>query len=212
MKNLHRPSFRPLVLLALLLAGLALSGCAGRLARPDPDGLEREAGTYRAAVRLYEAGESEAARQRFQQLSETAGDPSLRASSRIALAGIELAEADTPEELDAAKEAWKKAVGTADAGTGRDAAMLAPLAPLIDRFQLPAPDQNLAKPKIVLAPPRRKCPEQDKLDAANEQLAECRKQRAAQDKRVKQLQDQMKALESIHKEILDKKKEMSGPK
>jgi hypothetical protein len=138
---------------------------------------------YEQGVCAYEAGEIKRAVTLWREALKIETDPALRQKVLFALASVKLAQAGNETELNSALdllETWAK--GSPPGGSGED-----------PRMMLPA-IRSLKPPFAV-----------KELKATMER--ECSKKLAEREEQVRRsLQQQVKALETIHQQIQEKKK------
>lgn len=195
------------------LCGLALAACLGcarhepapPVASPEPvaavpapepapapatpapvRAAERET-AYDRGVRAYDAGELKKATALWREAATTETDQAARRRALFALAAVKLAQAGSESELSTALDlldAWDKA--SPPGGSGED-----------PRFLLPA--LRAFKPAFAVK------------EAKTAGERECAKKLAEREELVRRtIQQQVKALETIHQQIQEKKKGLSN--
>jgi len=144
---------------------------------------------YGKAEAAYAGGDYRRAAELFDALGKDASDPVLARRAAYGLACSLLMSAETREEYKGALGKWNQWAAMAPVdGTREDPRMLGPLL------------QILRQPGDG-----REAPRPSKADA------DCAKRLADKDKEVRLLNNQIKALEKIHREIQERKKEISSP-
>ncbi len=148
--------------------------------------IERET-AYDQGLRAYEAGELKRATSLWREACTAETDPAVRQKALFALAAVKLAQAGNDAELSTAMdllEAWAK--NSPSGGSGED-----------PRFVLPM--LRSFKPGFAFK----------EFKTATEK--ECAKKLAEREEQVRRsLQQQVKALETIHREIQEKKKGLTN--
>lgn len=207
-----------IALLSCLL-GLLPACAAIRVAPPaaEPEKPAEEPSQAADQIRYHEGlaafgrGDYDQAAALFEPLARHCQSPDLRRRARYALASVNMITADTPGEMRDAVNLWRSWALTDEPSEVNEDPRL--MAPLLDRL-LQAP-LTQPKPAAQSKPkpqpkPRFEIDPECRENAA--QLTDCRKNVKSLERRIKQLQDQMRALEAIHLEIQEKKKEMSAPR
>jgi hypothetical protein len=187
----------------LACAVLLAAGCAAKSVTRDVPPVDtkvardREApadtSAYDWAAAVFARGEYRRAAELFDALSADAVDPALRRRAAFGSACSLLAAVETRDDFKAAKAKWKQweALAAAEnmgSSSGEDPKMLSPW---LKNLRHPAENREAAKTA--------------KADA------DCAKRLAEKEKEVKLLTNQIKALEKIHREIQERKKELSSP-
>ncbi|MBF0481042.1 MAG: hypothetical protein HQK81_11195 [Desulfovibrionaceae bacterium] len=186
-------------------AVFALAGCAAgnHPAQPESTGLANPANAeiaakaqmpgvsqmYETAAAAYGGGDYRRAAELFGVLAGDAADPVLARRAAYGQACALLLAAGAPEEYAAALAKWNAWAATPPRPEiAEDPRMLAPL---LQVQRQPGGARDAAKPS--------------KADA------ECARRLADKEKEVRLLVNQIKALEKIHREIQERKKELSSP-
>jgi hypothetical protein len=203
--------------LGVALAVVGILGCTS-LPRANTAGEQprvRDVGApfWEEGVAALQRGDYREAASVFETLSKSAATPEHRRRALYALACTRLATAQTPDELNAALNLWNLWSQTAAAAiTDEDPRLMAPLLPRL----MPSAQASLTPRQV--APPGKS----DKAGAAPTikvvKDKECEKLYRDSDREVQRLKRQLKtlrhqieALESIHRTIQEKKKEVSAP-
>ncbi|SMC21504.1 hypothetical protein SAMN02746041_01193 [Desulfacinum hydrothermale DSM 13146] len=190
-QTLRRVSFG-----VLLLAFAAISplGCAHFL--PQQSTEERPAATssqeqffnqWHEAMIFFEKGDFASAHDIFERLSHEETDPRLQQQALFAMACMRLIQAKSPEEFRSAVnvwELWKKQYQPS-----RDCEDPRLLTPLLQN--LPAMQERALLSQKLKEQPR---------------TSHCTKRLEEKDKEIQELRKRLRALESIHQEIEEKKK------
>jgi len=191
-----------LVLTALLL--LAQVACVPRTPVPPAagpgappaanlDALDVDT-AYTEGLQAFWNGNYGGAAALFESSARRVEDQLLRSKALFGLACARLAAVENAEDLKAARAAWQEW----EAASGGDACPADPrmVTPFLTKARLFAPPKEQREPKPQAAPaPRPSAGEQDMAKRLQEK-----------EKEVQLLQKQIKALETIHREIQEKKK------
>jgi len=185
--------------LAAMCAALALVGCAAKAAPPEARPMAPEASApapapaaspaYAAAAKAFAEGDYRLAAALFDTLAKDASDPALAQRAAYGQACSLLAVAETKDEFKAALAKWRQW----EAMPARPGALEDPrmLGPVLKNSHQPGDNRDAVRPS--------------KADA------DCAKRLADKEKEVRLLVNQIKALEKIHREIQERKKELSSP-
>jgi hypothetical protein len=205
--------------LGLALALVGILGCtslpAAKTAGEQPKAKASDVGSplWEEGVSALQRGDYQEAARVFETLSKSTAIPERRHRALYALACTRLLTAQNPDEFNAALNLWNLWSHTAPAEiTGEDPRLMTALLPRL----MPSAQANLTPQQ--LAPPGKS----DKTNAAPTVKVikdkECEKLYQESDREVQRLKRQIKtlrhqieALESIHRTIQEKKKEVSTP-
>jgi hypothetical protein len=207
---------------ALWLVGalVAMTGC-GSLPKAEPAGVQSqargpdtEAPSWAEGKSALQRGDYRESARIFESLSKSAATAESRRRSLYALACTRLLMAQTPGEFSSAWNLWELWSQTAPAEMDEDPRLLAPLLlRLASPFQAgtasvqpaaPAPGSpgksgSMGPIKVI------------KDKECEKQLRESDKEIQRMQKQIKTLRHQIEALETIHRKIQEKKKEVSSP-
>jgi outer membrane protein assembly factor BamD (BamD/ComL family) len=185
--------------LAALGAVFALAACVAKnnQVQPEPAAPEVAARTpapvvsqaYETAAAAYAAGDYHRAAELFEPLARDDAAPALAQRAAYGLACSLLLAAETRDDYKAALAKWSQWQALAPrADAPEDPRMLTPLLHVLRQ-----PSDNREAAKF------------SKADA------ECAKRLTEKEKEVRLLNNQIKALEKIHRDIQERKKELSSP-
>jgi len=186
--------------LAVLGAVVALAGCVAKNNQVQPElvvvGVSGKAPTpavspaYETATAAYAGGDYRRAAELFDSLAATAPDSALEQRAAYGLACSLLMAAETREEYKIALAKWSQWQAMPPRPDAPEDPRM--LTPLLKILRQPWDDNRVAA----------------KFSKAD---AECTKRLADKEKEVRLLVNQIKALEKIHREIQERKKELSSP-
>lgn len=189
--------------LACLLTG-SLAGCAKRKPVADapiataqqplhttrsatsPLHAQTEQATYEQGVQAFDAGQYKKAAATWRECLTETTDPAARQRALFALVAVKILQAGTESDLATAMdmlEEWLK--NTPPGGSGEEARLLVPVL-------------RTFRPGFALK------------EAKNAGDKECAKKLSEKSEQVRRMQQQVKALETIHREIQEKKKGLNN--
>jgi hypothetical protein len=152
----------------------------------QPAGPTGAVSAYERGLRAFEAGEMQKAGAAWRECLTMETDPAGRQRALFALAAVKLVTANTEGELTRAMDIFDTWANNAPAGgNGEDPRLLVPLV-------------HAFRPGFALK----------EVKAAGDK--ECSKKLADREQQVRRMQQQVKALETIHREIQEKKKGLTN--
>ena len=147
---------------------------------------ERTTAYLDQGVRAFDAGETKKAVAAWREAVTRETDPAVRQRALFALAAVKLAQAGSEAELNAAMELFENWLKNAPpGGSGEDPRFLAPVVRAF-RPAFAIKEMNVAREK------------------------QCARKLADREEQVRRMQQQIKALENIHREIQEKKKGLTN--
>ena len=209
-----------LAVVVVILLGGGVFGCALVDQLPDSEQqrtLEAERAYYKQGVTAFERGDYSEASSHFEKLAHTSKNEEIRRKALYGSACIGLFEAQDAQQISAAMVHWHLWSRTNPLNSDvEDPRMLTPFLDRIASFAETKNFENEARLKDLLTKKEAENKElRDRLAATKAVRSEAAANKNCQgllkekDKQIEELKKQIEGLEAIHREIQEKKKEVS---
>jgi hypothetical protein len=219
-RHLHMKSKIVAIAVVVLLLGSGIVGCAMMEQFPNSEKQqtrEAEEAYFQEGVMAFERGDYSDASKHFEKLTHTSKNDEIRRKALYGAACIELLEARDAQQISAAMVHWNLWSRTRPINAKvEDPRMLTPFLDRVASFVETNNFENAEKLKGILAKKEAENKNlRDQLAAAKAAQSgaasskSCKEKLKTKDKQIEELKKQIEGLEEIHREIQEKKKEVS---